>query len=333
MIATRELLEPLGFRLRDCGAYWQANAAFRGGDNPTAIQIYKDTGVWRDYVNGGTPLPFKLLLEKMGVTNPETYVSTVNVVKQEDEEARVKIPKLYDQSCLSRLLPHYSFYNKRGILDSTLELYRSGMAVGGKMYQRYVFPVFNESGKIQGFSGRDMSNKDRAKWKHLGQKKNWLYPFFMRDKDGKSTMDDKCVDFSKECFIIESNGDSLSMSQNGLKNHFVAFGAKLSSTLIAKLISLNPKNIFLSFNNDSDKQYAGLIGAFSAANALSDHFSKKRIHIVLPDENDFGEMKTPESYKSFLEKKNLSKGWEDIVSLAQQHKHLIDNKKVLKGIL
>lgn len=323
MIATREILEPLGFKLRDCGDYWQANAAFRNGDNPTALQIYKKTGVWIDYAHGDKPMPFKLLLKKMGSSE------TVSEVKNEEEfEGRVKVPKVYEQSCLSRLLPHYSFYNKRGINDATLKLYRGGMATVGKMYQRFVFPVFNEMGKIHGFSGRDMLDKEgRPKWKHIGVKKDWLYPYFMLDEKGKRTMDESCIDFSKDCYIVESNGDSLSMTQNGIPNHFVSFGAKLSNTLLAKLISLNPKNIILSYNNDEDKKYAGLCGAFKAATALSHHFNKKRIHIVIPDLNDFGDMKK-QDYKPFLEKRLKSRGWEDIIEMARE---ALDNRIVEKS--
>ncbi len=329
MIATREVLEPLGFKLRDCGEYWQSTAAFRGGDNPTALQIYKKTGVWIDYAHGNKPLPFSLLMKKMGVSGDFTVVKEV----EEEKEARVKVHKLYDQSCLSKLLPHYSFYNGRGINDATLKLYRSGMATGGKMYQRYVFPVFNDSGKICGFSGRDMLNKEsRSKWKHLGDKKTWLYPYYMLDENGKPTMNENCVDFSKDCYIIESNGDSLSMTQNGLPNHFVSFGAKLSNVLLAKLISINPKNIILSYNNDSEKKYAGLCGALKAVAALSHHFSKKRLHIVLPDTNDFGDMRK-EHYPAFLKKREESKGWETIKQLAKETKDCFDKSKIPEELL
>ena len=48
----KEVLLELGFKLRDRGPYWQTNALWRNGDNFTAVQIYKDSGVWRDYVDG-----------------------------------------------------------------------------------------------------------------------------------------------------------------------------------------------------------------------------------------------------------------------------------------
>lgn len=285
MIADRESLESLGFKLRDCGAYWQANAAHRGGDNPTALQIYKETGVWIDYTHGcGKPLPFSVLMKKMG---KDAAVQTIT----EKVDQYMKVPKTYDQSCLSRLLPHYSFYNKRGISDSTLKLYRGGLATQGKMYQRFTFPIFNKDGKIHGFDGRDMLDKpERPKWKKLGTCSQFVYPFFMVDKEGKRTMDDSVVDFST-LFIVESIGDSLSMSEHGYKNHLVAFGGKMSNTMLSKIIELNPRRIFVCLNNDSDKKVnVGETKAKKIYAALLPFFSEKSVKMALPHKNDFGDM-------------------------------------------
>ena len=44
------ILTELGYKLTDFGNHWRTSALYRGGQNPTAIQIYKDSGVWIDYV-------------------------------------------------------------------------------------------------------------------------------------------------------------------------------------------------------------------------------------------------------------------------------------------
>lgn len=312
MIATREVLEPLGFKLKDCGAYWQANAAHRGGDNPTSIQIYKDTGVWRDFARDSKMLPFKLLLKEFGVT-----VKSAQVVV-EDREEYMKVEKTYDQSILSRLLPHYSFYNNRGITDDVLKKYRGGLATQGKMYQRFTFPVFNKDGRIHGFNGRDLLNKDtRPKWKKIGKSQSFLYPFYMLDKYGDRTFDDGVVDFSKDVFLVESIGDSMNLTQHAMSNHFVTFGKNLSNTISSKLISLNPNRIIVCLNNDSGKEVnAGLEGSLKAAHSLSHFFNKDKIHLVLPTKNDFGDMRNGDFnlWHRNLEKSN---GWSDIVKLAR----------------
>jgi hypothetical protein len=64
MINYAGILKEIGYRLEDRGSYWQTSAIFRNGDNKTSIRIYKDTGVWSDFVEGQKPLPFELLLKK-----------------------------------------------------------------------------------------------------------------------------------------------------------------------------------------------------------------------------------------------------------------------------
>ena len=55
----KQVLEELGYRLKDHGSYWRTSAVYRSGDNSTALQIYKDTGVWKDYVEDSIFLPFR----------------------------------------------------------------------------------------------------------------------------------------------------------------------------------------------------------------------------------------------------------------------------------
>ena len=67
----KQSLIDLGYKLSDRGAYWQTNAIFRNGDNKTAIQIYKDSGVWKDYVQGSKFSPFQRLVEiTLGTNDP-----------------------------------------------------------------------------------------------------------------------------------------------------------------------------------------------------------------------------------------------------------------------
>ena len=56
-------LEKLGYTLKDFGNHWRTKALYRGGDNPTAIKIYKNSGVWQDYVQGDSSLPLVKLAE------------------------------------------------------------------------------------------------------------------------------------------------------------------------------------------------------------------------------------------------------------------------------
>ena len=73
--SIRSVLEDLGYKLRDKGPYWQCAALYRGGDNETALQIYKDSGTWKDYVKDTPFQPFKQLLVLTLNTNDPKQLS------------------------------------------------------------------------------------------------------------------------------------------------------------------------------------------------------------------------------------------------------------------
>mgnify|MGYP000509736383 CR=1 FL=1 len=60
----KSILEDLGYKLTDRGAFWHTNAVYRNGDNPTAVMVYKNNGVWKDFVKDTEYLPFEVLLQK-----------------------------------------------------------------------------------------------------------------------------------------------------------------------------------------------------------------------------------------------------------------------------
>ena len=64
-MSYKEILENLGYKLSDHGSYWRTSALYRSGDNPTALQIYKDSGVWKDYVEDSIFYLLKLWCKKL----------------------------------------------------------------------------------------------------------------------------------------------------------------------------------------------------------------------------------------------------------------------------
>ena len=47
----------------------------------------------------------------------------------------------------------------------------------GKMKDRYVFPIFDKMDRLIGAAGRDVTNFSSIKWKLIGEKSLWVYPF------------------------------------------------------------------------------------------------------------------------------------------------------------
>ena len=309
MTGLQEQLESWGFQLTDRGLFWQANAAYRNGDNKTAVQIYKDSGVWRDFVEGTQPRPFVDLVERM--TGKKSLSGTLLVdgadVDYEKEES-LAVGKTFPDSILDRLLPNYIFYTKKGISQQVLEYYRCGLATNGKMYQRLVFPVFNDAGQIIGFAGRDMMDSpERPKWKILGQKKQFKYPFNIPTKSGKFPFRNKILN-ADTVVLIESVGDSLALSEAGITNHLVCFGVAISPAVLSCLTASNCQRILICFNNDKydnddnlkeGGENVGLQMAEKAKAVLNRYFYDREIIICELPKKDFGRMNTSEIKKFY----------------------------------
>lgn len=341
----KEILEGLGYVLVDRGAYWHSNAAFRQGDNATALQIWKNSGVWRDFVENSPPLPFVKLLQTHLGTNDKTVLSQYikdsptappSSSKRPD---RLTMEKVYPESILDDLFPHYDFYNKKGISDTVLSSLKGGLATKGQMYQRFVFPIYNSAQKIHGFSGRDMSSRDGVpKWKHIGRKSSWIYPYFVNSGSHSLTAD--AIAETKKVFLVESIGDLLSLRENGYYNVLVSFGLDLSPKLICHLISLDDVEIVISFNNDNSKSINR--GARATAKnylKLLNHFDLPKLSVCLPTQNDFGDMSQHDFKEWGIKCASCAKtSARDILSFAEKMalnndlpKSLLKNLKILRS--
>ena len=297
----KEVLLELGFKLRDRGPYWQTNALWRNGDNFTAVQIYKDSGVWRDYVDNTSFLPFQALIEKTLGTKDKKILSryiqpsgeakSSSTFEKEDQKVKIQMDEIYSLEYLSKLLPHFKFYNDKEISNLTLKLYKGGLATAGKLNGRFVFPIVgeNDSSQIIGFTGRHLrwnSESEFPKWKHVGRKSNWLYPVCITS--GESLPFLECIQERREIIIVESIGDSLALTQNKFLNHLVVGGLDLSSKQISFLLSHELDQIIIATNND--KSNVGLHAAIKIFIKLLNYFDINKLRINLPTGNDFGDM-------------------------------------------
>lgn len=277
-------LSEAGFQLHDFGDHWRSNAIFRNGDNPTAIKIYKNSGVWFDYTVSSVPQPFNRLLQ-LSIPDKQKLKSLLIGASSEEDSSPVKIQlsmeKIYPESVLQKLFPNFSFYLKKGYSEETMRFYKAGLAGEGKMYRRTVFPIYDALGQIVGFSGRKVSdeNPDIPKWKHLGKKRNWIYPAFIPNDP---TVND-IIQSTKEVVLVESIGDSLALHQSGIKNNLVTFGLGCSPAIINYLSSFEIKRIIMAPNNDlgASKNH-GYNASISALRMLAAYFNLGALEIRKP---------------------------------------------------
>ena len=317
----KEVLENLGYRLKDHGAYWRTNAVYRSGDNSTALQIYKDTGVWKDYVEDSSFMPFEALLQKTLNTKDPNAVkhylkdNGVNIGARIKQKHLLKEEKTYSPNVLQKLLPHHDFYIDKGMSKETLQDFKCGLAMSGKMYQRVIFPIFRKDGRIHGFSGRKATDDDRPKWLHMGKSSNWFYPYYNIQHVQESILEKQSV------HIVESVGDCLSLYNSGVKNVLVSFGLNISPKFISRLSMLPVSKIFISFNNDhSSSVNRGFEGAIKSIFKLVDSIDFDKIYFSPPEKNDFGEMSLEqiEKYSSECYNMEHSHSMKNIISIAKK---------------
>ena len=289
-----QVLQSLGYPIsQDYGNYIRTQAIYRDGDAQSTLKVFKDSGWCVDFAaNDKFPL-FELVKRTLGTDNTRevlSYIGGQKVICAAPKQ-KLKMQKTYDPKILERLFPNYSFYNKRGISDATQKLYKCGLASEGKMYQRMVFPIFNDEGTIHGFSGRHINHKEDSaapKWKHLGERNSWLYPYLTVPECMEA------VKQSPEIILVESIGDSMALFENNIKNHLVTFGLDNSAAITSQLLKLDIKTITIATNNDSEKTdnlgNRGLNAAINIMMKLSRIFPLEILQIKLPLANDFGDM-------------------------------------------
>jgi DNA primase len=183
-------------------------------------------------------------------------------------------------------MPWYTFYKNRGISEQTIKDFGGGVKTYGKLNNRFVFPIY-QGEKIVGLAGRDLyTNSQRPKWKILGRKANFVYPYKLTLSDIESS---RCV------ILVESIGDALSLYEAGIKNFLVLFGLSVSKPVTLTLIKSNVDKIIIATNNDMDLETnRGMKAALGIKYKLSKFFSPDSIFVKLPYKKDFGDMKKQE---------------------------------------
>lgn len=288
-----QILTNIGYSLKDYGKEYRTKPLYRESDNDTVLRIYKDSGNWVDFKENISGDFTSLIKKSLNLNDNEMAKAWLkdkkfNFSKNINIKPEIKEIKTFDKDLLLKLEKNHTYWLKRKVAPETLNEFLGGIAKNGKMKNRYVFPIFNSKMDIIGFSGRDITNLSKIKWKHLGDKSSWCYPLFLNVEEIKS---------KKEVYLIESIGDCLALWDAGIKNIIVTFGLEISISILNILLKIDPNKIFISFNNDKHKNNAGNIAAEKAVNKLKRYFDSKQIQIKLPNKKDFGEMTTEEILK------------------------------------
>ena len=291
---VKEILTEIGYTLRDCGREYRTKPLYRDSDNPNVLCIKKTNGVWIDFKTnkcGNLEELVKLTLNLKDLEEAKDYVQNKAPAEgRVREKEKLKSKVIFDKdSNLSRIIPDHSYWVNRKISKDTVSVFEGGVMKEGRLKDRYVFPIFDKMNNLIGAAGRSLFDSQGPKWKLIGEKSQWVYPFKYNHSYIKE---------SRSVFLVESIGDLLSLSEAGIKNVFVIFGLTPSPKIKQMLIALKLDKIFISLNNDSNADGAGNKAAYKSYHQLRNHFDDHQLEIQLPSKNDFGCM-TPQEIRTW----------------------------------
>lgn len=268
--------------------YIATSTEYRGGDSATGTWCYENN-VW-DAIESRflTWEKFVSICKKISEANAKEWLAGADFEDGKHEEEvkeKVKMEKFLVEQDYEKLVKSYYFFLKRGISAEVLDQFGAGLAQGGPMNGRVIFKIRDKKGKLIGVTGRDVlnraeKNENFAKWKIKGPKSEFIYPFFEPDVFRRTG----------QIILCESVGDAISLWNDGIKQVLVTFGVSISAKLISHILAQNPDQIFVSLNNDSDKdENRGQIGAEKVIKKLLPFFSRDKIINAPPFQGDFGD--------------------------------------------
>lgn len=301
---VKEILMSIGYSgFNEVSGFYRVKPLYRTASSSSPLSINKHTGWFKDFGTDDEGPLYKLVSMSTGcsIEKAREIVGGLGVQIDSEPVNRIEMPVIFNTNEIKALLPSYYFYNKRGISTPTLQTFQAGLATYGKMSDRFTFPIYNKKGELIGLAGRDVTNTKSAKWKILGAKKNFDYPFYFNRNEILS---------SREVILVESIGDMLKLWEAGIKNVLVLFGLALGKELMNTLLLSSPKRIIIATNNDSadeDGRKRGPEAAEKIRNYLLTWFSPESIIIRFPYENDFGDMTTDQilNWKKEIEPKTV----------------------------
>lgn len=293
----KEILLDLGYsNIIENAKDFRTRPIYRDSDNGTVLKINKENGSFVDFarnISGSFEELVKMSLNLKDIGEAKQWIGTKGIYSSAPKlivKPLIKMPKTFSKDTLTKLLPDHSYWINRGVSEETLKTFRGGVVREGKMKDRYVFPIFDHKQDLVGASGRDLiSHPDsaRPKWKHVGDKSDWKYPL---------AFNYQIIKKENKVILVESIGDMLALWDCGVKNTIVTFGLDVSVSIINLLLRYDIGKMYISFNNDSGKNFAGNEAANKAKTKLLKYFDSDQAQIALPTGKDFGDMTKEDIY-------------------------------------
>jgi len=197
-----------------------------------------------------------------------------------------------------------------------------------RFFNRVIFPIYNQSGRIIGFGGRILTN-DKLFPKYINtpeteiyHKSNVLYGFYQARKQ---------IADANNCYLVEGYTDVISMNQIGVSNVVASSGTSLTPGQI-HLIKRYTPNVTILYDGDT----AGIKASFRGIDMILQEGMNVRI-VLFPKDHDpdsFARSHRTEEVVSFItEKAQHFIGFKTNVLLDETQNDPIKRSALIKEIL
>ncbi|HQQ02021.1 MAG TPA: DNA primase [Bacteroidales bacterium] len=182
-------------------------------------------------------------------------------------------------------------------LDKAGLIIKHGNEYIDRFFNRVIFPIHNQSGRIIGFGGRILTN-DKSLPKYINtpeteiyHKSNVLYGFYQARKS---------IADLNNCYLVEGYTDVISLNQIGISNVVASAGTSLTSGQIHHIKRYTP-NITILYDGD----LAGIKATFRGIDMILQEGMNVRV-VLFPEGNDpdsFARSHRAEEVVSFITEK------------------------------
>jgi hypothetical protein len=287
--SVKEILDEIGVKVtsvNDSG-FAQFCPIYRNSDNPTGASINLKNG-WTTDWSINENFPIEILIEKMTGKKPDKAVINkiasldLDIINDENEV------KYWSKDSLLHLLPEHSYWINRGVSKDTLDFFQGGVSHSGKLYQRYVWPVFDRHQRIVGFTGRDLTGEHDIKYKHEGKSTNFLFGLYNKKDDQFPIL--KSILKNSHLILVEGPSDSVACYDEGVTNVLPTMGLNISKPMMSFILGINPSLITICYNKDD--KFNGQNAAVKNYTRLFEYFEPHNLEIKTPTENDLSDDKS-----------------------------------------
>ena len=186
-------------------------------------------------------------------------------------------------------------FNNDVLLKSGLVNFRDGI-MQDNYRGRIIFPIHNQSGKVQGFGARIIASNDRAP-KYINTPENEIY---VKSKVLYGLWQSRhAIDKHDECLLVEGYTDVVALHQAGVENVVASGGTALTQDQL-NLVKKLTINLTILYDGDE----AGIKAALRGLDiALAEGLDVKLV--LLPEQEDpdsFIRKNGPTKFREFVEK-------------------------------